>query len=77
MIKTLNEKHAKVNVICNDSIHSSDFFQSQKQAQKCVDLFAVGIHENYQRRGMATKLVQESIKVRPFLKIFFKFKNPF
>ena len=57
-----NEKHAKIEVLCNDAIHPSDFFESFKDCNKYLDLFAIGIHEKYQRKGIASKLVLESIK---------------
>ena len=60
----LNEKAGKINVVCNDSIHASDFYASHPEFQKTLDLFAIGVNEKYQRKGIATKLVQESIKVK-------------
>ena len=60
----MNEKHAMINVVCNDSIHSSDFFQNHPECNRYLDLFAVGVHEKYQRRGIASKLVEKSIEVR-------------
>ena len=58
----LNDKHAKINVLCNDTFHPSNFFESFKDYNKCLDLFAIGVHEKYQRKGIASKLVLESIK---------------
>ena len=60
----MNEKHAMINVVCNDSIHSSDFFEAHPECHRYLDLFAVGVHEKYQRRGIASKLVEKSIEVR-------------
>ena len=58
-----NEKHAKIEVLCNDAIHPSDFFESFKDSNKFVDINAIGVHEKYQRKGIASKLVLESMKV--------------
>ena len=63
----MNEKHAMINAVCNDSIHSSDFFAQHPDCHRYIDLFAVGVHENYQRRGIASKLVEKSIEVSMFL----------
>jgi ribosomal protein S18 acetylase RimI-like enzyme len=57
-----NEKHAKIEVLCNDAIHPSDFFESFKDSNKFVDINAIGVHEKYQRKGIASKLVLESMK---------------
>ena len=51
-----SEKHAKIEVLCNDAIHPSDFFESFKDSNKFVDINAIGVHGNYQRKGIATKL---------------------
>jgi len=59
----LNDVHAKINVVCNDAVHSSDFFESFVECNRCLDLFAIGVHEKYQRKGIASKLMLESIKV--------------
>ena len=62
-----NEKHAKIEVLCNDAIHPSDFFESFKDSNKFVDINAIGVHEKYQRKGIASKLVLESMKVHTYL----------
>ena len=56
-----------INQVCNDVIHPKDFFQEFKNIEKVVDLFAVGVHEDYKRQGIATKLVEKSMEVRPYL----------
>ena len=71
----MNEKHAMINVVCNDSIHSSDFFQAHPECNRYLDLFAVGVHEKYQRRGIASKLVEKSIEVRKKIAIYTKKLN--
>ena len=53
-----------INQVCNDVIHPKDFFQEFKNIEKVVDLFAVGVHEDYKRQGIATKLVEKSMEVR-------------
>ena len=63
----LNDKHAKINVLCNETVHSSDFFESFSECNKFIDLFAIGVHEKYQRKGIASKLVMESMKVCTFI----------
>ena len=72
-----NEKHAKIEVLCNDAIHPSDFFESFKDSNKFVDINAIGVHEKYQRKGIASKLVLESMKVHTtqpyYIKIFYSF----
>ena len=62
MLKELPETHAMINLVCDDSIHPSDFFQKFPQCQKIVDLFALGVHQDYKRRGIASALVQKSIE---------------
>ena len=46
----LNDKHAKINIVCNDAVHSSDFFAKFVQCNRFLDLFAIGVHEKYQRK---------------------------
>ena len=67
LLETLPETHAMINQVCNDVIHPKDFFQEFKNIEKVVDLFAVGVHEDYKRQGIATKLVEKSMEVRPYL----------
>ena len=62
-----NEKHAKIEVLCNDAIHPSDFFELFKDSNKFVDINAIGVHEKYQRKGIASKLVLESMKVHTYI----------
>ena len=56
-----------INQVCNDVIHPKDFFQEFKNIEKVVDLFAVGVHEDYKRQGIATKLVEKSMEVRLYI----------
>ena len=67
LLQSLPESHAMVNMVCNDVIHPSDFFQKFPQSEKVVDLFAVGVHEDYKRQGIATTLVKKSMGVRKYL----------
>ena len=62
MKEKLNEKYAKLNVLCYDAIYPSDFFESFKDSNKFLDLYGIGVHEKYQRKGIASKLVLESMK---------------
>ena len=56
-----------INQVCNDVIHPKDFFQEFQNIEKVVDLFAVGVHEDYKRQGIATKLVEKSMEVRLYI----------
>ena len=63
LLKTLPETHAMIISLSNDSIYPNDFFQKFPKSEKVLDLIAVGVHENYKRQGIATKLVEKSIQV--------------
>ena len=58
----MNEKHALINQVCNDSIHCTDFFAKHPEIDQYLDLFAVGVHENYRRMGIASTLVEKSLE---------------
>ena len=66
MLQSLPESHAMINMVCNDVVHPNDFFHKFPQSEKVVDLFAVGVHEDYKRQGIASTLVKKSMEVRLF-----------
>ena len=54
-------------MVCNDAVHASDFFEKFVECNKYLDLCAIGVHEKYQRKGIATKLMLKSMKVNKIL----------
>ena len=58
----MNEKHALINLVCNDTIHCTDFFKQYPDIDQYLDLFAVGVHKNYRRMGIASALVEKSLE---------------
>lgn len=54
--------HAKLDYVTQDNFYPSEYFQDFPNSDQCIELFAVGVSENYKRKGIATKLVNYSMK---------------
>ena len=64
LLQSLPESSAMLAMVCYDVIHPSDFFQNFPESEKVIDVFAVGIHKDYKRQGIATTLVKKSMEVK-------------
>ncbi len=68
--KFLPELHAMMEVICVDHFYPPDFFADFPQSRKVIELDSVAVHANYRKRGIATELMKQGIKVQTVETIF-------
>jgi ribosomal protein S18 acetylase RimI-like enzyme len=59
----LPETHAKVMIVCSETFFPTEFFEAFPESNKLIDMFALGVHHNYRRKGIAKELVAQSMQV--------------
>ena len=57
------EIHAKMEVVCTEHFFPPEFFEKHPDSNMVIDMFCLGVHGNYRKRGIGGHLLDEAMKV--------------